>query len=169
MNLQDLKVMLTYNYWSRDRLFKAVERLSAEQYTKDLGSSFPSIRDTLVHTYSAEWIWYSRWQGASPAAMLRPEAFPDLTALRNAWDEHKLKMRSFLDGLGEEGIRQVIDYRYLTGQAGRQAFWQMLQHVVNHGSYHRGQITTMLRQLSVAPPESTDLIMFYREPGGGQQ
>jgi uncharacterized damage-inducible protein DinB len=57
----------------------------------------------------------------------------------------------------------VLDYQLFNGAAGRSVFWHMLQHVVNHASYHRGQVTTMLRQLGAAPPKSTDLITFYRE------
>ena len=59
----------------------------------------------------------------------------------------------------------MFEYRLFTGQVGAQPFWQMLQHVVNHGSYHRGQVTTMLRQLEAAPPRAMDLIAFYRERG----
>ena len=72
-------------------------------------------------------------------------------------------MRSFVNGLGEDGISRVIEHKLLSGQPGRIPFWQMLQHVVNHASYHRGQVTTMLRQLGVQPPKSMDLIAFYRE------
>ncbi len=72
-------------------------------------------------------------------------------------------MRTFLAGLGEEGIGRVFDYRSLAGEPGRSFFWQMLQHVVNHCSYHRGQVTTMLRQLGAAPARNVDLITYYRE------
>ena len=63
-------------------------------------------------------------------------------------------MRAFVDGLGESGIARVFEYKLLSGQAGASPFWQMLQHVVNHASYHRGQVTTMLRQLGAAPAEA---------------
>ncbi|MGI8782780.1 MAG: DinB family protein [Acidobacteriota bacterium] len=167
MNFQELRVLLNYHYWARDRLLEAVDGLSPEQYTKDLSNSFRLIRDTLVHIYSAEWIWCSRWHGELPAAMLPPEMFPDLAALRKVWGEHELKMRSFLDSLGQDGVNRIIEYRTTGGQEWRQVFRHMLQHVVNHASYHRGQVTTMLRQLKAAPPASMDLIKFYRESGIG--
>ena len=72
-------------------------------------------------------------------------------------------MRALLDGLDEEGINRVIQYETTGGERVASVFWQMLQHVVNHASYHRGQVTTMLRQLGAAPPKSLDLIAFYRE------
>src|SRR5205814_8216859 len=90
------------------------------------------------------------------------EAFPDVAALRADWTAHETKMREFLDQLGEQGIARVFEYKLLSQQPGASPFWQMLQHVVNHASYHRGQVTTMLRQIGAKPPKSTDLINYYR-------
>ena len=163
MTLQELRVLLDYHYWARDRVLAAVEPLPHDQFTRDMGSSFRSIRDTLAHLYFAEWAWYSRWQGDSPDAQLPADMFPDLPAIRVLWRDHETKMRSFLETLGEEGINRRFEYKMLNGRPGASVFWQMLQHVVNHGSYHRGQITTMLRQLGAAPPKGMDLIGFYRE------
>ena len=163
MNFQDLRLLLDYHYWARDRLLNAVERLTPDQLTRDMGSSFRSIRDTLTHIYFAEWAWHLRWVGRSPTAPLPPDMFPDVAALRKEWSDHELKMRALLDGLGEDGIHRVITYNLISGQPGASIFWHMLQHVINHASYHRGQVTTMLRQLGVDPPKSMDLIAFYRE------
>ena len=163
MNLEDLRILLDYHYWARDRLLAAVEPLTAEQFTRDMGNSFKSVRDTLVHIYAAEWAWHSRWQGNSPKALLPSDRFPDLAALRGAWREHEAKMRAFLESLGGSGIERVFGYTLLSGQEATSVFWHMLQHVVNHASYHRGQVTTLLRQLGAAPPKSMDMITFYRE------
>ena len=163
MNFQTLQTLLDYHYWARDRILDAAERLTPEQLTRDLGNSFPSVRDTLVHLFFADWIWCSRWEGASPQTMLDPKTFPDVASIRAAWTEHEQKVRTILTRLGENGITRAIEYRGFNGLVQAQPFWQMLQHVVNHGSYHRGQVTTMLRQLGAAPPQSLDLIAFYRE------
>lgn len=66
-----------------------------------------------------------------------------------------------MDGLSDERLDEVVAYRTVAGVPQESAIWEMLRHVVNHGTYHRGQLATMLRQLGVAPP-STDLILFYR-------
>ncbi len=163
MNLTDLTTLLDYHYWARDRLLDAVARLTPEQFNRDLGSSFKSVRDTLVHIYAAEWAWYSRWRGTSPTALLTSEPFPDVESLRRAWAENEANVRAFTASLGDAGIDRVIAYKLLSGAEGASPFWQMLQHVVNHASYHRGQITTMLRQLGAEPARSMDLIAFYRE------
>jgi uncharacterized damage-inducible protein DinB len=163
MNFHTLQTLVDYNYWARDRVLDAAERLTPEQLTRDLGSSFPSVRDTLVHIFSAERVWCARWEGESPQAMLDPAAFPDVAGIRAAWGEQEQKVRGILAQLGENGITRAIEYRAFNGRVQAQPFWQMLQHVVNHGSYHRGQVTTLLRQLGAAPPASVDLIAFYRE------
>jgi uncharacterized damage-inducible protein DinB len=162
MNLSDLNTMLDYHYWARDRMLDALDTLTQEQYNKDLGSSFKSIRDTVVHTYAAEWAWCSRWHGTSPTALLSSDPYPDVASIRKAWVENEGRIRAFADGLGESGIANVIEYKLLSGTSGASPFWQMLQHVVNHASYHRGQVTTMLRQLGAAPAKSMDMIAFYR-------
>lgn len=165
MNLQDARTLLDYHYWARDRMLEAVERLTPEQFTRDLGSSFRSVRDTVVHTYGAEWIWYARWQGESPTALPSAEDFPTVASVQTIWREHERKMRAFLERHDDGGLERVIAYKMTSGQSAASVLWHMLQHVVNHASYHRGQVTTLLRQLGVAPPKSTDLITYYREVG----
>ena len=163
MNREDLNNLLNYHYWARDRLLAAVEPLTPEQFTRDLGSSFRSVRDTLAHIVAAEWAWLSRWQGNSPTTLLAADQFQDLASVRLFWSDLEPKVRAFSGGLGEAGLTQVFAYKLLSGQDGASPFWQMLQHVVNHASYHRGQVVTMLRQLGASPPKSLDLIAFYRE------
>jgi uncharacterized damage-inducible protein DinB len=163
MNLQDTRNLINFHYWARNRMLDAVELLPEEQFTKEIGGSFGSVRNTVVHTYSAEYIWLSRWTGDSPAGMLPPDNFLDAASVRSAWTDLEAKLRGFFEAQGEQGIQRVIRYRTLAGVESSSVLWQMLQHVVNHASYHRGQVTTMLRQLGAAPPKGTDLITFYRE------
>jgi uncharacterized damage-inducible protein DinB len=163
MTLDDLRQMLDYHYWARDRVLDAAGRLSPEELTRNLGGSFSSVRDTLAHVYAAERVWCSRWLGASPGSLDPGDAFGDVGALRRAWLEHEARMRSVLETFGEDGAERVVEYRDTKGKAWRQPFGEMLHHVVNHASYHRGQVTTMLRQLKAAPPASMDLIVFQRE------
>jgi uncharacterized damage-inducible protein DinB len=162
MTLDDLQQLLDYHYWARDRLLDADSLLSHDDLTKDLGSSFKSVRETLVHLYAAEWIWCSRWQGTSPAAMPDGGAFADVPTLRRAWGDLEVSMRGVIDGSGRDGVDRAVEYRDLKGTTWHNTSSEMLQHVVNHASYHRGQVTTMLRQLQASPPGSMDLIAFLR-------
>jgi uncharacterized damage-inducible protein DinB len=163
MTRNDLRILVDYHYWARDRVLDAAAALTPEQYSRDLASSFRSVRDTLVHIYSAECVWYQRWQGKPAAAMLAAEAFPDVDRLRMAWAEHEGRIRAFVNGVDEAGMTRVYEYKLMSGAAGSSPFWQMAQHVVNHATYHRGQVTTMFRQLGAAPGKSMDMIAYYRE------
>jgi uncharacterized damage-inducible protein DinB len=165
VNQQDLRTLLDYHYWARDRVLDALEPLTPEQLTRDMGNSFKSIHETVAHVYAAEWAWHERWHGRSPTALLPADQFPDLASIRRQWSELEAKMRSYVDGLSDDGASRVIEYKLLSGRAGSSPVWQMLQHVVNHASYHRGQVTTMLRQLGAQPPKSLDMIGYYRSRG----
>lgn len=161
MTVDDLLTMLDYHYWARDRLLDAVESLPADQYTRDMGSSFTSIRDTLTHIYAAEWAWHERWIGQSPTTLLPADRFADVAALRAAWRELESNVRALVRRLGPD-VDRIVEYKLLSGQSGASPMWQMVQHVVNHASYHRGQITTMLRQLGAPPAKPMDMIAYYR-------
>jgi uncharacterized damage-inducible protein DinB len=166
MDLQELRTLVDYHYWARDRVLEAAEKLTPDQFRRDLESSFRSVRDTLAHVYAAEWAWCARWNGHSPTSLLSPDLFPDVGTLRAEWTSLESDVRGVLDRMGERGLDSVIDYRMLNGDARQSIFWHMLQHVVNHASYHRGQVTTLLRQLGASPPQGTDLITFYRTMRG---
>jgi uncharacterized damage-inducible protein DinB len=162
MNLADLNTWLDYHYWARDLALDAVAPLTAEQFTRQVESSFKSVRDTLAHTYGAEWVWYNRWTGNLSATMPKYDSWPDVTAIKKAWLDHEVRMRTFVTDGGEAGVTRVYNYKSLAGQPTSSQFWEMLVHVVNHGSYHRGQLTTLLRQLGAAPPKQMDMIAFFR-------
>jgi len=163
---EDLRTLLDFHYWARDRMLDALEALTPEQFTRDLGSSFRSVRDTVAHIYGAEWVWHQRWRGASPAALLPADQFADVATIRRAWIGHERHVRALVDELGDAGVGRIMPYTLFSGVSSASPFWQMLQHVVNHASYHRGQVTTMLRQLGAPPAKSCDMIAFYRERGG---
>ena len=165
MNLSDLETLAEFHYWATRRVLDAVEPLTPEQFTRDLCNSFPSVRDTLAHLYGGDWIWCSRWNGESPTALPGAENFPDLASIRKAWDAHEPTLRAVLKRFGERGIDQPVEYTR-NGVRQAQPFSQTFQHLMNHGTYHRGQVITMLRQLGVKTVPSTDLIAFYREQQG---
>jgi uncharacterized damage-inducible protein DinB len=162
MDLNDLRRLLDYHYWARDVILDAVTPLTPEQFTRQVESNFKSVRDTVAHIYAADLIWYVRWQGQSPTSLLSYDTFSDVASIRQAWVELEEKVRAFVNELSEAGISRVFDYRLMSGAAGSTPFAEMLAHVVNHGSYHRGQLTTLLRQLGAPPPKSTDMITFLR-------
>ena len=163
MTIDDFRTLLDYHYWARDRLLDAAEALTPAQYTKDLGSSFTSVRDTIAHLVGAEIAWYQRWHGEVVTALPAAQDFPDVAVVRRAWAEQESRTLAFLESLGEAGINRIFEYRLLSGAEGRATYGHTLQHLANHGTYHRGQVVTMLRQLGAQPPKATDMIGYYRE------
>ncbi len=162
MNLETIRPLYDYNTWANYRMLDACNSLTDEQFTRELGSSFRSVRDTLAHIMGAEWVWLERWNGRSPGALPVAEQFPNLASVRAHWAGIERDLLRFVAGLTQADLERVGEYRTLKGGTFANPLWQTLQHLVNHGTYHRGQVTTMLRQLG-AVPSSTDLIQFYRE------
>ncbi len=165
MTLDDIRTPYTYNGWANQRVLGAAEALAPDQFLRDLGNSFPSVRDTLAHILGAEWVWLRRWLGESPSALLSAADFPHLGGLRDRFASLEKERQAFLEGLGEDGLNGPLHYRDLAGKPLTLRLVHSLQHVVNHGTYHRGQVTTLLRQLG-AKPVSTDLSRFHLERGG---
>jgi len=162
MNIEDFRLLYEYNSWANHRTLEACSALSDEQFTRDLHSSFPSVRDTLAHLCLVEWIWLERWHGRSPASYPSASDYPNLESLRRRWEEIERDLTDYIASLQPEDLTRIIHHKTMKGDAQSAPHWQMLQHVVNHQTYHRGQITTMLRQLG-AKGISTDMIFFYRD------
>lgn len=164
MELGFVKELVAYHYWANDRIMKAVEAIGAEEYRRDLKSSFPSIQATLAHLMFAEAVWLSRWTGEQ-IPPVKPEDLPTQAAARERWRSLEERFRTFVDGLSQEDLDRVSTIRNSAGKELRHSLWEMLGHVVNHGTYHRGQVTTMLRQVGAEAP-STDMIQYYRVRSG---
>ncbi|MHB8652242.1 MAG: DinB family protein [Terriglobia bacterium] len=160
MDLKSIQVLYDYNKWANARVLDAVSKLNSEQFTRDLENSFRSVRETLVHTLSAEWIWLERWKGISPKSMLGAAELTDLEAIRTRWDKVESERAEFIRSLTPERLQAAISYVNTRGQAFAYPLWQMMVHVVNHSTYHRGQITTLIRQVG-GKPVATDLLVFY--------
>jgi uncharacterized damage-inducible protein DinB len=133
-----------------------------------MGNSFSSVRDTLAHILGAEWIYLERWQGRSPKASLDPATFPTVQSLESRWETVERDQMQFIEALTPQRLREELAYVNLRGQRYSYPLWQQLVHVVNHSSYHRGQITTLLRQLG-AEAMSTDFLVYFDEKPKSQR
>jgi uncharacterized damage-inducible protein DinB len=162
MNVEDFRLLYDFNSWANHRTIEACAALTPEQFTRDLRSSFGSVRDTLAHTYGAEWIWLERWHGRVPTAFPSAADFPDIETVRRRFIEIDRNLVDYAASLTADDLHRVVSFKTMAGTPFAQPLWQMLQHLANHSTYHRGQVTTLLRQLG-AKATSTDLIGFYRE------
>jgi uncharacterized damage-inducible protein DinB len=159
---EDTRTLFAYDAWANRRMLDACAALVPEHFTRDLGSSFRSVRDTMAHILGAQWIWLERFHGRSPALLPNGDPFPDVASLRARWMQFESELLSYINGLSTADLERSFDYRDMKGNAHSNLLWQTLQHLANHGTYHRGQVTTMFRQLG-AKPIGTDMIGFYRE------
>ena len=159
MNLHDLEYLNEYNQWANAKMLDAASKLNPEQFTSDLKSSHRSVRDTLAHTFAAEWIWLERWKGTSPKALLAASDFPTVDSLRTRWSQLEKEYTEYIAGLMDDSLERVMAYTNTKGEQWEYPLGSMIQHVMNHSTYHRGQVTTMLRQLG-AEVTPVDLLVF---------
>jgi uncharacterized damage-inducible protein DinB len=160
--LNDIIELFDYSRWANRRILSAASALPAEQLGRDMGSSFPSVLATLAHILSAQWIWLERFLGRSPTRAPEGWDLSTTDALAATWAEVERVEREYLGTLTEDDLRRVIHFRTLKGDPAAGPLGQLFRHVVNHSTYHRGQVVTMLRQLGHSAP-STDLVLYYRE------
>ncbi len=162
MNLEDIKVLYAYDTWAHDRVLDAVSVLAPELYEKDLGSSHGGVRGTLVHCQGAYEIWLARWRGENPTTLVKEHECPTFPLLKERWNGFQKDVQRHLDSLTEESIQSPFTYKDMKGNPLTVLLWRQMQHLVNHSSYHRGQVVGMIRQLG-GKGVSTDLINYYRQ------
>ena len=163
MHIQDIHTLYEFNYWANHRLLDIAETLSEEQFKKDLNSSHGGIHGTLIHAMGAEEIWLKRWKENSPTSFAKAEDYPTFDILTQHWDMVEHEMMGYCHMLKtDDDIRKIISYKDLKGNEYSQPLYQLMQHLINHSTYHRGQVVTMLRQLGVKPI-ATDMVAFFRE------
>ncbi len=165
--IEDLRELVAYNRWANARILDAAAKLDEEGFGRTVASSFPSVRETLAHILSSEWVWLERWHGRSLPG--HPESWDlgTLASIRAIWAEVERAQQGFLEGLTDDGAAQGFSYRNIRGQPFTSTYAETIRHVVNHSTYHRGQVITMLHQLGAAGV-NTDLIAFYRLRAAGE-
>jgi len=154
--------LIDYTIWANHRVMRACATVPVDDFKRELGASFGGIRGTLAHVMWSEWIWLERWKGVSPPGPPDESELADVVALRDRWKVIEDHRRAWLDALPPAGAGAVIHYKNTAGVPFAAPLWQLVQHVANHSTYHRGQVTSMLRQLGGRTVQ-TDLVVFDRE------
>ena len=158
----DLKSLLAYNRWANDRVVEACRALGPGQYEKEPVSGWPSIRSTLVHLADATWIWARRVSGETVAARVAESDVPTLDGALALLNRGHDAFDRLLDTLPPERLAAVWSYRNFDNQELALPLWAVLRHVVNHATYHRGQIAAKFGRLG-ATPAKTDLVLWAIE------
>jgi len=155
-----LQTLMSYHRWATQRILETCAVLSSEEFLRDLGGSFKSVRDTLAHALMADNAWLHRVRG-EPFTRPTPEQLPaDLETLRDQWQD---VLRDWEALIATRDSSELIQYHAFDGQPYSSRVDEIVWQVINHGSYHRGQVALMLRQLGHAAV-GTDLIAFTRLP-----
>ncbi len=154
-----LRLQLDYTAWASQRLMDAAAKLSAEELTRDFKTADKTVLDTLVHIYAADRIWLSRVLPEPRATFVDPED-RDLTVLQSEWPALLQRWKLWLRDFNDADVLRVIDFKNTKGHPYSLPVWQILLHVVNHGTHHRGQISGFLRAMDRTPPP-LDLMAYY--------
>ena len=164
-----MQLLFEYDRWANNRVLQAASALSMEQFTRDLGGSFRSVRDTLLHIIGGEWGWLTYWKAPSHDsafladlwnrhdALFNPQTFTDPSAINRKWAEVEKEQVEFVNSLTDEVLGKMLPVR------GTQiSLMHLMHHLSNHSTYHRGQVALMMRQLG-AKPLATDFHLFLIE------
>ncbi|HTY60261.1 MAG TPA: DinB family protein [Bacteroidota bacterium] len=162
MTLQEIKMLTAYSAWATHRLFAALEQMSPEDAMRDMKSSHGNIHGTLTHLVGAEKMWLSRMSGTPDRAMIRPAEVPTAAAVKSTWEQTGFAMAKFLGGMTDKKLQETFSFPAQSGEQLTYRFSEALQHVVNHATFHRGQVVAMMRQMGHTPPD-TGLTLFLRE------
>jgi uncharacterized damage-inducible protein DinB len=166
MNKDDIQLLFEYDRWANNSVLQAASALSVEQFTRDLGGSFGSVRDTLVHIVSGEWGWLTIFKERSLTSAFvtdlwnrievtfDPKMYCDNGAVRLKWVEVEREQIEFVNRVTDETLGTMLPVR-----ATHLSLAHLMQHMANHSTYHRGQVSLMMRQLGAAPV-ATDFARF---------
>lgn len=161
MHVSEIQTLWDYNYWANRRLLATAEQCAPEELTNKFDYAWDSILRTMAHVLGAEWAWLQRIQGVSPAGLLDKDQFSTLDVLRHRWEEEEQAMRAYLGGLSDADLGQVIEYKDTRGTVMSRTLWEILVHVVNHGTQHRAEVALYLTNLGHSPGDM-DFTLYLR-------
>lgn len=152
--------LLAYTVWADRIQLAAFEQVDPDDVERETGSSHRSLRGTVAHMLGAQRLWLSRFLGNPLPTLPGDSEYPSLDAVRAGFDEHWAELEFFIASLTDEALGADIAWTNDRGEVCAQPMWQPVLHTATHDAYHRGQVTTMLRQLGYQPP-STDLATYF--------
>lgn len=151
-----------FNLWANQRVCDFLVQIEEEKLNREIVSSFTSLRKTIFHVYGAQALWLKRLGGESPSVFPSYESKSGSETLE-LLIETSQQIIAYVESLSEGQLMEMLDYKNVAGESFTSCIRDIIQHVVNHGTFHRGQIITMLRQVGYTKLFPTDYIAFCRE------
>lgn len=162
MNKKYFIELADYIIWADNIAIEWLNQINDEQWNQAIVSSFGSIKQTAIHIASAEKIWIDFWTNAANPVYLSTEFKGTKNELIEIWKKASAGLKNFIEKYPEENYQQQVTLKKPNGEEARMEFSQTFPHMVNHSTYHRGQLVTMLRQVGFTKLSSTDLFTYYR-------
>ena len=162
MNKAYFTTLADYTIWADSIAIEWLNQINDEQWEQVITSSFSSIRQTAIHIASAEKIWIDFWENVPHPVYLSTEFTGTKNDLIEIWRKSSVGLKNFIEKYPEENYQEQIRVIKPNGEEGKMEFWQTFPHMVNHSTYHRGQLVTLLRQAGFTNFSSTDLFTYYR-------
>jgi len=156
-----LRSHIDYTAWASGLLVQAAGGLTQEELTRDFGTADKSVLGKLVHMFGADRLWLARLKG-EPIPTYVTDADYHLAVLQNDWPALYRRWKAWAEGLTDEAAQAELSYTDMRGNPWRQPLGQLVLHVVNHGTHHRGQVSGFLRTMGHVPPK-LDLVFYYRD------
>ncbi|HEY3405686.1 MAG TPA: DinB family protein [Ohtaekwangia sp.] len=153
---------LTFNTWANTQTANVLKEVDDEIYFRENKSSFPSIAKTILHMHGAQAVWLKRLQGESLTAFPAAEFERDKIKTLDLFIKYSKDLENFIASKDDAYLVSEYSYRNMKGDPFTDPVIDTLFHVVNHGTYHRGQVITMLREAGVTKVVGTDLIHYLR-------
>jgi uncharacterized damage-inducible protein DinB len=160
MSKQYFTELAEYNIWANNIVISWLQQIDETQWQQPIVSSFKSIEQTVLHIVSAEYAWYLRMSNKE-FKWIGNEFKGSKEELIQQWKNASDSLEEFVKNMEEEKLEHSLTFTRLNGEVNTKQFYQMIAHVFNHSTYHRGQIVTMLRQVGFEKISSTDLLGFY--------
>jgi uncharacterized damage-inducible protein DinB len=152
-----------YNVWAHSQLLEVIHSLTEEQQRDTASSSFGSIYRTYLHMWNAESIWWQRLKLQERITVPMDTFQGSMRELAHQLLAQSRQWQEWIAGASEPMLQHVFQYQNSKKEVFKQPTWQMLLHVFNHGTYHRGQIVDLLHVQGVAKIPATDYVEFVRK------
>lgn len=159
---QLLASFAAYDLWANEKMLEAVLQLTGNQQQQEIKSSFPSIHKTCLHIWDASSIWWQRLHMHEQIVVPSLAFHPAMNDVANGLLAQNKQWKEWEDGTTEADLEKELPYKTMKGDACKQPVKDILLHLFNHGTYHRGQLVTLLRQVGVEKMPKTDYVDFSR-------
>lgn len=153
--------LANYNNWTDDTAIEWLNQIDNEQWSQHIASSFSSVKQTVIHLVSAKRIWIDFWTLVPDPVYLSSGFKGTKEELITLWKKASVDLKMFIENFPEENYLQPVTFIYPDGRKGQMIFWQTFLHFINHATFHRGQLVTLLRQTGFTNFSNTDLATYF--------